>query len=662
MRNDGYRLLRMRIGLVAFFYLFLFVIMILRGYQLQVLKGDELGSRAERQLTRKIELPPVRGKILDRNGEELATNREVNSVYVQPPKIADSDALAEVLAGILGEEKRWIKEKIGARAPFVWIKRSLPVETGRRVADLQLAGVGIVRETRRYYPNMELAGHLIGFAGIDSQGLEGVELEYNDYIKGTSGYFLAERDALGRNIFPAGMNDKDSLSGNNVVLTIDRNIQHIAERELGDAVKEFKAKSGMALVMDPATGEVLAMAVEPAFNPNHFENYGPEFWRNRIVTDTFEPGSTFKIFLAAAAIDSGRAGSKDIFYCENGRFRVYDRYIHDSKNHGWLSLENILKVSSNIGAYKIAEKTGKEAFYRYISDFGFGSKTGVGLPGEASGFFRSADRISPIGYANLAFGQGISVTAVQLVSAISAVANGGHMMKPYVVKKVVDGSGRTLFSNYPVMIKRVISDYASKEVSSMLKRVISGEGTGIRAALQGYQVAGKTGTSQKYDFKNKKYSREKHISSFIGFIPADDPKLSILVTLDEPKDAYYGGRVAAPIFRRIASQSLAYLNVSPLREKEMPGKYLWADGKRDEKSGRKERPFFTANGEMEKMPDLKGMTLREILVNVGRPPSHIEGNGVVVEQFPGAGRAFDKKEGYRVKLADKPLSGKGLLL
>lgn len=662
MRNDGSRLLRVRILLVALFYLSLFGIMVLRGYQLQVFKGEELGRRAERQLTRKIELPPVRGKILDRNGEELATNREVNSVYAQPPKIADSDAVATSLAAILGEDKKSIKEKISAKAPFVWIKRSLPVETGQLVADLDIEGLGIVSETRRYYPNMELAGHLVGFAGIDSQGLEGIELEYNDYIKGTSGYFLAERDALGRNIFPAGMNVKDSSSGNNVVLTIDRTIQHITERELGEAVKGFNAKAGMALVMDPATGEVLAMAVQPAFNPNDFEKYGPAFWRNRIVTDTFEPGSTFKIFLAAAAIDSGRAMSKDIFYCENGRYRVYDRYIHDGKGHGWLSLENILKVSSNIGAYKIAEKTGKETFYRYISDFGFGAKTGIGLPGEASGFFRPADKISPIGYANLAFGQGISVTALQLVNAISAIANGGHMMKPYVVKKVIDGSGRTLFSNYPVMTKRVISDYASREVSAMLKRVTSNEGTGVRAALQGYQVAGKTGTSQKYDFKSKKYSRERHISSFVGFIPAEDPKLSIVVILDEPKNAYYGGRVAAPVFRRIASQSLAYLNVSPLREKEMPGSFLWAkkEGHRD--SVRKEVTFFTANGEMEIMPDLEGMTLREILVNVGLPPSTIKGSGVVVDQYPKAGQAFDKKEGYRVKLADKPLSGKALLL
>ncbi|MDH3974729.1 MAG: penicillin-binding transpeptidase domain-containing protein [Deltaproteobacteria bacterium] len=662
MRHDGAKRLKARIILVALFYLSLFAMMVLRGYQLQIFRGEELGRRAERQLTRKIELPPVRGKIFDRNGEELATNREVNSVYAQPLKITDGDALAEALSGILGEEKKWIKEKISAKSPFVWIKRSLPVERGRLVADLHIAGVGIVREKRRYYPNMELAGHLIGFAGIDSQGLEGVELEYNDYIKGTGGYFLAERDALGRNIFPAGMNVKKSSSGNNVVLTIDRTIQHITERELGDAVKGFNAKAGMALVMDPATGEVLAMAVEPAFNPNDFEKYGPRFWRNRIITDTFEPGSTFKIFLAAAAIDSGRAMSKDIFYCENGRFRVYDRYIHDGKSYGWLSLENILKVSSNIGAFKIAEKTGKEAFYRYISDFGFGAKTGIGLPGEASGYLRSSDKISPIGYANLAFGQGISVTALQLVNAISAIANGGHLMKPYVVKRVIDGSGRTLFSNYPVMTKRVISKPASKEVSAMLKRVTSGEGTGVRAALQGYLVAGKTGTSQKYDFKNKKYSRERHISSFVGFIPADDPKLSIVVILDEPKNAYYGGRVAAPVFRRIASQSLAYLNVSPLREKEMPGSFLWVNKKVRRDSDRKDVPFFTAHGEMEKMPDLKGMTLREILVNVGRPPSVVEGNGVVVDQFPRAGQAFNKKEGYRVKLADKPLSGKALLL
>lgn len=651
--------IKMRIALVAFFYLGLFVVMIARGYQLQLFNGDELGERAERQLTKKISFPPVRGKILDRNGVELATNRDVASIYAQPSRISDVGAVAKALSKIIGEDSRRIRAKLVAESSFVWIKRSLSTEQGDIITALDIKGVGIIKETRRYYPNMELAGHLIGFAGVDSQGLEGIELKYNDYIKGTSGYFLAERDALGRNIYPKGVNIKDSSSGSDVILTIDRTVQHITERELGAAVKKFDAKGGLAIVMDPKTGEVLSMAVQPVFNPNSFENYNPARWRNRVLTDTFEPGSTFKIFLAAAAIDSGRVNSKDIFYCENGRVRVYNKYIHDTKKYGWLSMENILKVSSNIGAYKIGEKLGKDAYYRYISGFGFGEKTGIALPGEASGKLRSSKSLSPIGYANLSFGQGISVTALQLVNAISAVANGGHIMKPHVVKKIVDREGKTQLSNYPLRVRRVISDDTAKEISLMLERVVSSEGTGMRGALEKYRVAGKTGTSQKYDNKLKGYSKEKYTSSFIGFLPADNPKLSILVILDEPKKSYYGGTVAAPVFKKIAEQTLAYMKVTPVKESNGSPMLIQASAEVSPMNRVLRTP---AGGKLGTMPDLKGLTLREILVSMGSSPSKISGSGVVVQQFPLPGKPIKKGEPYRIKLGEFRLKTGAVLL
>ena len=652
----------MRIAFVALFYLGLFAVMTARGYQLQLFNGEELGSRAERQLTKKISFPPIRGKILDRNGVELATNRDVASIYAQPSRISDAGAVAKAIGKIIGENPAGVRAKLADKDSFVWIKRSLSLEQGDIITALDIKGVGIIKETRRYYPNMELAGQLIGFAGVDSQGLEGVELKYNDYIKGASGYFLAERDALGRNIYPEGVNIKNSSSGSDVILTIDRTVQHITERELGSAVNKFDAKGGLAIVMDPKTGEILSMAVQPAFNPNSFEEYSPASWRNRVLTDTFEPGSTFKIFLAAAAIDSGRVNSKDIFYCENGRAKVYNKYIHDTKKYGWLSVENILRVSSNIGAYKIGEKVGKDEYYRYISGFGFGEKTGIALPGEASGNLRSSKSLSPVGYANLAFGQGISVTALQLVSAISAVANGGHIMKPHVVKKIVDREGRTQISNYPVRVRRVISDKTAREISLMLERVVSSEGTGMRGALEKYRVAGKTGTSQKYDSKLEAYSREKYTSSFIGFLPADNPKLSILVILDEPKKSIYGGTVAAPVFKKIAEQTLAYMGVTPAKEDVPAVTLIQASLDSRGRAGKNSAVRLKEGVKPGIMPDLKGLTLREILVAMGSSPAKMSGSGVVVQQFPLPGEPLKKGEPYRIKLGESGLRSGAVLL
>jgi len=400
----------------------------------------------------------------------------------------------------------------------------------------------------------------------------------------------------------------------------------------------------MAVVMNPTTGEIFAMALRPSFNPNFFESSSPALWKNRVVTDTFEPGSTFKVFLIAAALDSGLVDIKDSFFCENGRVKVYDRYIHDSRKYGTLTVEDILKFSSNIGAYKIADRVGKSVFYRYIKDFGFGAKTGIGLPGEVPGSVRDIRRLSPIGVANIAFGQGISVTAIQLVGAISAVANGGRLMEPHIVKRVVDSEGVTVFESRPKVVRRVVSTKTAGIMTSMLKRVISGGGTGGRAAIDGYLVAGKTGTSQKYDAKAGGYSRDRHTSSFIGFFPADAPILSIVVLLDEPKQQYYGGRVAAPVFRRIAEQSLAYLKVAPINNRPVKRERQMVEMKRGGQEGHSKRSAGPG------MPDLRGLTLREILVEMGTPPIQIKGSGVVIDQYPRPGDVYNKKKGYKVRL------------
>jgi len=645
---------KIRILLVAILYLGLFGVMIVRSYQLQLFNGDELGARAERQLASKVPFQPVRGMILDRNGEELAVSRDLCSIYAQPSRISDPERVAEMLQDIMGENKKKIAQKLSERKHFVWIKRGLPIEAMEQIESLGIKGVGSIKESRRYYPNMELAGQLIGFAGIDSQGLEGIELEYDKYIKGKPGFFMAERDALGRNIYSMDMNGLDSSNGHNITMTINKTIQHIAERELGAASEKYNAKGGMALVMDPRSGELLAMAVSPGFNPNTFEKSKPFQWRNRLVTDTFEPGSTFKIFLAAAALDSGKVGPQDIFFCENGRIRVYDKYIHDAGKHGWLSLGNILKVSSNIGAYKVADKIGKEEFYKYILKFGFGKKTGIDLPGERSGSLREVTSLSPVGFANVSFGQGLSVTAIQLVNAMAAVANGGYLMKPYIVKSVTDREGKTIYSNSPVIRTRVISGEAASTVTSILKNVVAAGGSGARAAIDGYEVAGKTGTSQKYDVETGRYHEDKYISSFIGFVPADDPELAILVLLDEPKEEYYGGRVAAPVFRKIAEQSLAHLKVAPLKERGlMAGASVQAVAGTEKMLSPDDRGRFAAEGEIKVMPELRGLTLRGALSRMWGSPSGVNGSGFVVEQSPAPGEKYDAQKGYSLKLGRK---------
>lgn len=656
MIRQGSKGLKFRILFVALICFSLLGVMILRASQLQLFMGEKLAEQAKKQITNRITLPPIRGKIFDRNGEELAINKEAYSIYAQPPKILNPATTAKALAKGLKGKRNEIEKKLRTKRSFVWLERNVASERWDKISSLSMDGIGAVKGNSRYYPNMDLAGHLIGFAGIDSQGLEGIELEYNEYIKGKSGFFIAERDALGRTIFPRGLNLKDSSSGSDIVLTIDKTIQHIAERELGAAIKKYKAKSGTVLVMDPKTGEILAMAVRPKFNPNFFQQYNAHSWRNRVITDTFEPGSTFKIFLAAGAIESGKVNSQDIFYCEEGRIRIHNKYIHDSKKYGWLSVENILKVSSNIGAYKIAEKMGKDDYYQHILNFGFGRKSGIDFPGEVSGFLRPGEKLSPIGYANLAFGQGISVTSLQLVSAISAIANGGSLMKPYIVKDIINKKGARIVSRRAEKIRQVVSSKTAASITTMLQRVVSGNGTGGRAALDGYEVAGKTGTSQKFDIKEGNYSSDKYISSFIGFLPANNPKLAMLVVLDEPKDNYYGGKVAAPVFKKIAEQSLAYMKISPVEEKNTMFVFKKAKEKEPKTTLKKQSNMKVVKGGRQGMPDLTGLSIREILVKMKTPPAEISGRGMVLEQSPLPGQMFDKAQGYKIKLAEEARS------
>ena len=535
-------------------------------FYLQVIQRSELVSRSERQYVRTVKIFYDRGKIFDRNGNEMAANLEMESIYVHPGEVSDKNYTARVLSEILGKKFEDTLRKLKSRKSFVWIKRKVEPEKTDNLKRLDLNGVGFVSEQKRFYPKRELASGLIGFVGLDNQGLAGVEHYRDSVLRGMTSLRIMEKDALGRDIRPGSVRD-DSKSAYDVTLTIDEVIQFIAEYELSLQVKKFSARAGLAIVMDPASGEIYAMANVPQFNPNRYRSYRPTSWRNPNVSNSYEPGSIFKPIVAAAVLESGDVGPNDIFFCENGSYLVGSARIGEASGHsfGWLSLAGIIQKSSNIGAIKIAEKLGKRRFYDSIRRFGFGKRTGIDLPGESVGQLRGLNGWSRLSASSISFGHEIGTTPVQMITAISALANGGNLMHPIVTKNFVRGE-EVIKKFKSVVATQVVSPKTSRQMVEIMKGVVQ-KGTGKGAAIPGYEVAGKTGTAQKYDRKEKAYSNTAYMSSFVGFVPADSPRLAILVMVDEPKKVYWGGDVAAPVFREIARRTLRYLNVPPRGEK-----------------------------------------------------------------------------------------------
>jgi cell division protein FtsI (penicillin-binding protein 3) len=531
-----------------------------QAVRLHVFKGAWLSERAAREYERAMVVQGKRGAIFDRNGSPLAVSIESASIAAYPRLIADRQEAAGHLARVMGEPEQKIYAKLNPKRSFVWLRRQAIPSQVEEVRALGMRGIDFITEHRRFYPNKTLAAQLLGFSGIDGHGLEGLEFHFEEDLKGREEKITVLEDALGRRFEGAG---KTPLTeGNNVVLTIDRTIQHIAQRALEDAVTTYEGQSGIAIVMVPATGEVLALAHYPFFNPNSYRDFGRALWRNRAVTDPFEPGSTMKMFSAAAAIDTEICRSDTIFFCENGEYRIGKNVVHDTKSHGWLSLQQIIKYSSNIGSVKMAEKLGARQLYEYLRGFGFGRRSGIACPGETSGSLSSFKRWSAIDTGAISFGQGVSVSAIQLAAAASAIANDGLLMKPLLVREITDRKGGTLKKFSPEAVRRVVSASTAKTVRRILKTVITDGGTGVNAALEGYSVGGKTGTAQKID-ESGTYAKGRYLSSFVGFAPADHPELTIVVLVDEPENQNYGGIVAAPAFRRIALETLSYLNIPP---------------------------------------------------------------------------------------------------
>jgi cell division protein FtsI (penicillin-binding protein 3) len=581
--------------------------------------------------------------------DELAVSMDVDSVYARPANIENQRKITRVLAPLLSLDRSSLKKKLdkGASRKFIWLKRQVDLASSERSLISDMDGVGSIKESRRFYPNRNLAANLLGFTGIDSDGLEGVELFYDSYLKGTPVSVNAARDARGKLLIFDDLDDR--AQGMDVVLTIDKNLQYIAEKAIGEVVKEFGAKAATAIVMDPYTGDVLAMANAPTFDPNDISKFKPHQWRNRAVTDVFEPGSTMKSFLLAAALEEGVIAPDDIFFCENGEYDVLDRTFHDSKKHAWLTARNIVRYSSNIGAIKIGEKLGKEGLYHYLKAFGFGEKTGIDLPGEARGRLRHFSKWSAVSFNTISFGQGVSATALQLTSAMSVVANGGYLMKPRVVKEIKHLGGGEVKVINPIIIRRVISEDVAEMTTEILTGVTAEGGTGARAAMEGFKVAGKTGTAQKHSKTKRGYEKGKYVVSFLGFVPADKPRLVILVAIDEPERGLSGGGTAAPVFKKIATESLAYLGVFAQGVKAVDSVF-YGDDARGAKPSRFSGDDSARVEDLGVVPDFTGKTMRGVLLAAMERSIKVdvEGSGRAVSQSVTPGKTIEDVDSIRV--------------
>jgi len=571
MKNKAHKYVNMRINIIGVLFFALILAIGAKAVYLQMFCGNWLSERAASQYEKDLVTTGKRGQIYDRNHHEMAVSIGTTSLAAYPSRIQDKKAAARSLAGILNLNQRKLAQKLNSKRTFVWIKRQASPKELSEVRALGIKGVDFMPSYSRFYPNKTLAAQVLGFTGVDGHGLEGVEYYYDKMLRGQENSLVVLKDALGRGFAKEKKaTEKKAMTADrakNLVLTIDRTIQFITENALDEAVTQFSAESGMAIVMDPQTGAVLAMANNPLFNPNTFGRFPRGSWRNRAITDPFEPGSTMKIFTAAAALESGTCSPSSIFFCENGVYRIGKNTIHDTHPRGWLSLQQIVKFSSNIGVVKVVESIGPAPLHRTLTNFGFGEKTRLDCPGETSGVLMSPKRWTRIDTGAISFGQGISVSALQLVTAASAIANGGSLMQPYIVAAITDHNGRILERTEPQVVRTAVSAKTAHIVKRIMKTVITEGGTGVNAALDGYSVSGKTGTAQKIDDSGK-YARGKYVSSFLGFAPADEPKVVILVIVDEPKDEHYGGTVAAPAFKKIAHETLNYLNISPVMEQD----------------------------------------------------------------------------------------------
>lgn len=658
--KGGQRERRRRIALLALFFLFGFGILIYRCVYLHVSHDPKIERIARSQYRTRIEEAPPRGNIYDASGEELAISVPSYSAAIRPGKIKDRPETLRKVSEILNIPLQELDKKIDPAKKYIWLKRNLVPREKDQLSELALAGVEFVKGAKRFYPNREVASQILGAVNQDNEGLGGLELFYDRYLKGGGEGSVAFRDARGKTFETEETIRKSSRDPNHLYLTLRKNIQYVTERELNAACDQYHARACTAIVLDPATGAILAMASYPNFNPNSYQSYDLSSWRNLAVTDTFEPGSVFKAIMAASALESGAARSEDRFFCENGALPIGNHVIHDHEKYGMLSLREIIKVSSNVGIYKVGTKVGRRGFGEIVEKFGFGKRTGIDYPGEVPGFIRPWSSWQEIEFANVAFGQGVRVTPLQLVSSFATIANGGIRMMPYLVSRVTDSQGQTILEMEPKTVTRVLSEKASHTLIDMLTEVTEQGGTATLAALPGYNVAGKTGTAQK--FVNGEYSHTRFMSSFVGIVPEKSPRLTVLVTIDEPKGVVYGGLVAAPVFRKIAWAALRDLGVPPEKSIEEKGPAVAEAAPKPVvtkaaadlvRAGLMESQGFSwpfGSDEGGTIPDLRGFSKRKVLSMLDDlgVRGEIVGSGIAVSQDPAPGAPLQKGAVCRV--------------
>lgn len=658
---------RRRALCVACFLVVWMIVIGVRLVSLQTTQHDRLLTRARDQQQGTVETTPVRGLVLDRNGNELARSVDTESFWAVPGQLQNVEEAAKQLAPIVRTDATalaaHLKEAQDAHRKFAWIARKLDTEQAEKMRALNLAGVYSLKEPKRQYPNGSLAAHVLGFVGLDEEGLAGVERAYNEQIHGEAGKVLVETDAHGH---AYSSFEAQSRPGETVVLTIDRFIQYKTEQALVEAVERTRAKSGSAVVLDPRTGEILALANAPTFDPNDPRAVADQARVNQALQNIYEPGSTFKMVAYSAAIERGLAKPTDKIDCQMGSITVAGRLIHDHKPFGTLTLTQALALSSNVAAIKIGLRVGDNSMYDFMTRYGFGCKTGVELPGETSGLVRDVKKWQPSSIGSIAMGQEVGVTPVQMAAAYATLANDGVRIAPHLVREIRAADGSVVYSAQPEQ-HRVVTAETAQTMRQMLEEVTL-NGTAKKARLDGYTAAGKTGTAQKIDPKTKAYSKTKFIGSFVGFAPVENPAVVIIVVIDEPAGSYHGGDVAAPVFNEIAEQVLPVLNVEPdaeLKSTQAPGllaqslfnpeylAHLRVEQERikeqrdatlpqvvsDDKAQMTQVVYTAATKNAILMPDLRGRSVRDAARVCAQLGLQLEakGEGRALQQSPQAG-------------------------
>ncbi|MCJ7645658.1 penicillin-binding protein [bacterium] len=542
--------------------IFTLIVLEIRLYYIQIVSHHRYKRMADKQSISVIQAEFKRGTIYDRNGKELAIESEASSVYAIPDSISNREKTAKKLAPSLDMREKAIRKKMETSNPFVWLRRKIDTETAEKIKSLHLKGIEFISEGKRFYPENELASQVIGLAGLDNQGLSGIENYFDTILRGKTEKAIRRKDGFGREVIAAGTSYASEGTGYGVVTTIDGVIQYIAEAELRKAYNETKAKLATIIVQDSQTGEVLALANFPSFNGNDSSREKYKYLKIPSISSIFEPGSTFKPIVAAALLEENLVTLEDLFYCENGVYLFNGFPVRDHEGEGWLTFVQVLEKSSNIGMVKAGQLLEKNKMYQYARDFGFGNYTGIRLPGETPGILKNPKDWSEISLSRLSFGQGVGVTAVQLISAFSCLANGGVLMEPMIAKRIIDSKGKVVTEFRPCPVRRVMSCKTARTLTGILCGSVE-NGTGKEAKIAGYKVAGKTGTAEKFDPTTGKYSKTNYIASFVGYLPADRPRVTILVMLDEPQGFYWGGSVAAPVFARVALRIMHHLGVPP---------------------------------------------------------------------------------------------------